>query len=90
MGIPPFDPRAGSEIAIPPYLFAIFFPQPFFICEYAFLLTVLRDFGRLLPAFFRLLMLFTNEFFFVDVFAIAVTSGDEPKATGIARPSGRT
>jgi endonuclease-8 len=36
--------------------------------SYDFFATVERDFGRLVPARFRLLMLFTSEFFFAEVF----------------------
>ena len=40
------------------------FGHPASICSYDSLDTVERPFGRPLPAFFRLLMLFTSEFFF--------------------------
>lgn len=42
--------------------------QPFFISEKASRVTVDLDFGRLVPAFLRLLMLPTSEFFFFVAF----------------------
>jgi hypothetical protein len=42
--------------------------QPSSIFAYESFDTVERDFGRLVPARFRLLMLFTSEFFFGEVF----------------------
>ena len=66
----PHSPRSRCPSQV-----AFFFArprQPAFIFPDEAFDTVDRDFGRLLPAFFRLLMLFTSEFFF-GFFAAIVT-----------------
>ena len=62
--------------------FLAFFPfgQPCFISPKALLDTVLSSFGRLVPSFFRRLMLATREFFFFamqfpDASAVPTLSG---------------